>query len=178
MRMRIKAVRAGDWREYRAIRLAALRDAPSAFASTWQQEATRSPEQWRERAALAQDGLSRTIVVAVDDGGRWIGVAGGYRPGDDGADAELISMWVAPDCRCRGVAHALAGAVVSWAEGHGSGVIGLWVNDTNDAAIRLYHRVGFRPTGETAPLPSDPAQREIRMLRSHPGACAADTRER
>jgi ribosomal protein S18 acetylase RimI-like enzyme len=164
--MRVKTVRASDWREYREIRLAALKDAPSAFASTWQQEAARSPQQWRERAQLSQEGLSRTIVVAVDDGECWIGLAGGYRPGDDGADAELISMWVAPDCRCRGVGYALARAVVSWAEGHGSRVIGLWVNQANQLAISLYKRVGFCCTGGVAPLPSDPTQQEVRMLRN------------
>jgi ribosomal protein S18 acetylase RimI-like enzyme len=105
-------------------------------------------------------------VVAVDDGGRWIGLAGGYRPGDNGVDAELISMWVAPDCRCRGVGHKLARAVVSWADNHGSSVIGLWVNEANHPAISLYQRVGFRRTGAVAPLPSDPTQQEVRMLRN------------
>jgi len=164
--MRVETVRASEWREYREIRLAALKDAPSAFASTWQQEAARSPEQWRERAELSQDGLSQTMVVAVDGGGRWIGLAGGYRPGDDGADAELISMWVAPDCRCRGVGEALARAVVSWAENHGSRVIGLWVNVANHPGISLYERVGLCRTDEVAPLPSDPTQQEVRMLRN------------
>jgi ribosomal protein S18 acetylase RimI-like enzyme len=164
--MRVRTVQAGDWREYREIRLAALKDAPSAFASTWQQEAARSPRQWRERAALSHAGLSRTIVVAVDDSGRWIGLAGGYRPGDGGADAELISMWVAPDCRCRGVGYALARAVLSWAADHGGRVIGLWVNAANRPAISLYEQVGFCRTGEIAPLPSDPTQQEVRMLRN------------
>jgi ribosomal protein S18 acetylase RimI-like enzyme len=141
--MRVKTVQASEWREYREVRLAALKDAPSAFASTWQQEAARSPEQWRERAELSQNGLSQTIVVAVDDDRRWIGLAGGYRPGDDGADAELISMWVSPDCRCRGVGQALARAVVSWAENHGSRVIGLWVNVANHPGISLYERSAF-----------------------------------
>jgi ribosomal protein S18 acetylase RimI-like enzyme len=39
----------------------------------------------------------------------------------------------------------------------------LWVADHNDAARRLYERLGFRPTGESQPLPSNPARSESRM---------------
>src|SRR5262249_5086170 len=134
---------------------------PSAFASTWQQEAARSPEQWRERAELSQDGLSQTIVVAVDDGGRWIGLAGGHRAGGGGAGAGVISMWVVPDCPWRGVGQARG-----CAENHGSRVIGLWVNVANHPGISLYERVGFCRTDEVAPLPSDPTQQEVRMFRN------------
>src|ERR1035438_2266292 len=49
-RMRIDTVQRRDWREYREIRLAALKDAPSAFASTWQEEASLTASQWMERA--------------------------------------------------------------------------------------------------------------------------------
>ena len=48
--MRIYTVQRRDWREYREIRLAALKDTPSAFASTWQEEASLTPPQWMERA--------------------------------------------------------------------------------------------------------------------------------
>jgi ribosomal protein S18 acetylase RimI-like enzyme len=36
----------------------------------------------------------------------------------------------------------------------------LWVADHNTAARFLYERVGFRPTGERQPLPSNPALTE------------------
>jgi GNAT superfamily N-acetyltransferase len=131
--MRIHTVRRRDWRDYREIRLAALKDAPS--------------------------------VVAVDDTGRWVGLAGGYRPGDRGADAELISMWVAPERRGSGVGMELVCAVVAWAEGHRASTVGLWVNAAGQPAISLYERAGFVRTGEADKLPSDPAQQESRMLR-------------
>lgn len=163
--MRIYTVQRRDWREYREIRLAALKDTPSAFASTWQEEASLAPPQWMERAQRSQDGKTLTIVVAVDDAGRWVGLVGGYRPGGRGVDAELISMWVAPDCRGSGIGIALLRGVLVWAEAHGASTIGLWVNKANRAAISLYDKAGFRRTGETDKLPSDPTQREIRMLR-------------
>lgn len=167
--MRIYTVQRRDWREYREIRLAALKDTPSAFASTWREEASLAPPQWMERAQRSQDGKTLTTVVAIDDAGRWVGVAGGYRPGYGAADAELISMWVTPECRGRGISIKLVLAVLAWAEAHGASAIGLWVNKANPAAISLYNKTGFRRTGEADKAPSDPTQQVIRMLR-----CAAE----
>jgi ribosomal protein S18 acetylase RimI-like enzyme len=170
-RVRIHTVQHRDWQDYRDIRLAALKDSPSAFASTWQEEAALTASQWMERAQRSEDGDTRTMVIAVDDAGRWVGLAGGYRPGDRGADAELISMWVAPDCRGRKIGPELVRAVLAWAESHRVGSVALWVNETNRPAISLYEKAGFRRTGEVDKLPSDPAQQEVRMLRP------ADSRE-
>jgi GNAT superfamily N-acetyltransferase len=161
--MRVHAVQASEWEEYREIRLAALKDSPSAFAATWQQEAGYPAERWKMRAQLSQDGVTRIAVVAVE-GRQWIGLAGGYRPGDRAADAELISMWVTAGYRGHGVGRALVGAILSWAEGHRACDIGLWVNKANRPAINLYQSTGFRPTGEFNQLPSDHDQQEIRML--------------
>jgi RimJ/RimL family protein N-acetyltransferase len=163
--VRIHTVQRRDWRNYRDIRLAALKDAPSAFASTWREEASLTAPQWMERAQRSEDGDTLTIVIAADDAGRWVGLAGGYRPADRGADVELISMWVAPDCRGRNIGAELVRAVLAWAESHQAGRVGLWVNQANQPAISLYEKAGFRRTGEVDKLPSDPAQQEIRMLR-------------
>jgi RimJ/RimL family protein N-acetyltransferase len=163
--MRIHTVQGGDWRAYREIRLAALKESPSAFASTWQEEASFSEARWKERALRSQDGEAGTITVAVDGTGRWVGLAGGYRPGDRGADAELISMWVAPASRGSGIGMELVSAVMTWTDGHQASTVGLWVNAANRPAMSLYERAGFIPTGESDKLPSDPDQTEIRMLR-------------
>jgi ribosomal protein S18 acetylase RimI-like enzyme len=163
--VRIHTVQLRDWPDYRDIRLAALKDAPSAFASTWRQEAALTESQWMERAQRSEEGDTATIVIAVDDAGRRVGLAGGYRPGDRGADAELISMWVAPDCRGRTIGSGLVRAVLAWADSHQAVSVGLWVNETNQPAISLYEKEGFRRTGEVDKLPSDPTQQEIHMLR-------------
>jgi GNAT superfamily N-acetyltransferase len=112
--VRVYTVQGRDWRDYREIRLVALKDAPSAFASTWQAEALFTEARWRGRAHCSQDGEAGTIVVALDDTERWVGLAGGYRPGERGADAELISMWVAPESRGGGVGMELLCVMVGW----------------------------------------------------------------
>ncbi|HEX4399353.1 MAG TPA: hypothetical protein VH136_17065, partial [Trebonia sp.] len=43
----MRAIGPGDWELVRDVRLAALRDAPSAFASSYEREAAYSEEQWR-----------------------------------------------------------------------------------------------------------------------------------
>ena len=83
-------------------------------------------------------------------------------PGDDPAVRELISLWVAPSARGRGVGDALVAAVVAWARAGGSGGIGLGVVVGNDAAVGPYLRHGFAFSGEVTESPG--GRRESRML--------------
>lgn len=43
----VRALGVDQWREYRAIRLAALKDSPHAFSSGFDEEMTHGEEQWR-----------------------------------------------------------------------------------------------------------------------------------
>lgn len=160
--MHVRQIRPDEWREYRAIRLAALAESPDAFGSSLADEQVFPDERWQERAAGSTE---RAAFVALDDK-RWVGLAGSYLPGDPPADTELVSMWVDPIARGSGIGRALVEAVAAWAADRGLSTIGLWVTESNDAAIRLYERCGFTDKGERQPLPSNPALREVRMLRA------------
>jgi ribosomal protein S18 acetylase RimI-like enzyme len=70
---------------------------------------------------------------------------------------DLISMWVHPEHRGRGIGARLLHAVVEWAAGDGAREVSLWVADGNETAAGLYRRAGFVPTGRRQPLPSNPA---------------------
>lgn len=160
--MHVRRVAPNEWREYRAIRLAALAEAPDAFGSSLADEQRFPDGRWRERAA---GGSQHVIFVALDDDERWVGLAGSYSPGDAPADTELVSMWVDPAVRGAGAGKDLVEAVADWAADRGFTTIGLWVTESNAAAIRLYQRCGFADNGERQPLPSNPALQEVRMLR-------------
>jgi RimJ/RimL family protein N-acetyltransferase len=163
-RVLVRRIRGSEWEAYRAIRLAALSDAPDAFASTYDAEENRPDHEWQQRAEANATSDGSTLFVLVDDDDGWQGMAGGYSPGEPPADVELISMWLAPACRGTGQGAALVDAVVSWARDRGARTIGLWVTDGNQPAQRLYERCGFVATGDRQPLPSDPAKTELRML--------------
>jgi GNAT superfamily N-acetyltransferase len=63
---------------------------------------------------------------------------------------ELISMWVAPFARGRGVGDALVGAALDWAREKQASGIALAVFEGNEHALALYLRHGFVDAGEMA----------------------------
>jgi GNAT superfamily N-acetyltransferase len=154
----VRATGPGDWELMRDVRLAALRDAPGAFASTYAREAAYTEEQWRgwfsDRFVM--------FFAYLNDHAAPAGLAGVLD--EDGA-ADLVSTWVRPDARGRGVGGALVNAAAAWAKSRGHDTLYLWLAEPNEPARRLYERYGFTPTGERQPLPSDPAVPEIRMRR-------------
>jgi GNAT superfamily N-acetyltransferase len=155
----VREVTADDWELMRDVRLTALAEAPYAFGSTYEQEAVFTESQWRGRI----NERSVTFFAYRDAGSGPVGLAGVYV--EDGA-ANLVSMWVLPAARGRGVGEALVEAAASWARARGFGTLFLWVTESNAPARRLYARCGFTPTGKRQPLPSDPALSEIWMSRA------------
>lgn len=81
--------------------------------------------------------------------------------------AELISMWVDPSWRGRGVADQLVTAVTGWAASEGFAQVQLWVAVGSDAAERPYARHQFVRTGRVQSMhPDQPARREFEMVRT------------
>jgi ribosomal protein S18 acetylase RimI-like enzyme len=96
-------------------------------------------------------------------GHEWVGLIGTFRAPERPEIVELVSMWVAPGSRRRGVGQSLIDEVVGWALATAADALALGVADGNDAAIAAYERAGFVLTGEHHPLPSDPSREELRM---------------
>lgn len=157
----VRRIRAHEGRALRRIRLGALADAPSAFASTYASEAARDDEFWDDLARRRAAGASEATFVA-ESGGELIGIVGGFVDVDRGS-VHLVSLWTAPDARRHGVARALIDAVAEWARQGGAGEVQIWVSCDNQPAKTLYTSLAFTPTGEYQPLPSDPSNTEQRM---------------
>jgi ribosomal protein S18 acetylase RimI-like enzyme len=173
----VRQLAADDWAELRAARLAALAEAPYAFASTLAREEAYDDALWRSRA-----GSGRTF--GAFDGTAIVGLATGFpvdgqtapgqpapgqsapgqpapgqpapgqsakrrdaAPGERRPDWHLVGMWVAPGWRGQGVADRLVEAVCERARQAGAGTITLWVTEVNERATAFYRRLGFAPTG-------------------------------
>jgi ribosomal protein S18 acetylase RimI-like enzyme len=160
LRVEIREIGARDWQALRDIRLAALQDAPQAFASTYEREAAFTESDWQRWISRGDTFLA----FAPGLGTAPAGIVGGYE-GERGT-IELISMWISPEARGNGIGRALVEAVVGRAREKGMTRVHLWVAESNRTARLLYERSGFRPTGERQPLPSNPQLPEIAMARS------------
>lgn len=146
-----------DWRLWRELRLEALREAPYAFGSTlneWQGTGDLE-SRWRERLSSAP----LNIVASYD--GIPAGMVSAIAP-DDENTVELISMWVAPSARGRGVSDALIEAVIRWSKEQNASRVVLAVRERNEQAITLYRRQGFVDSGEIID-PDESAPRERSM---------------
>ncbi len=146
--MEIERMTHDAWERVRAIRLRALADAPGAFAVTLAEDAARPDASWRERLEASD---AATFVARADGADVGLVVGASFRGREPAAG--LFAMWVAPEARGAGVGALLVDAVVAWARERGHPRLLLEVADENAAAIRLYERKGFAPTGVRGTLP-------------------------
>jgi GNAT superfamily N-acetyltransferase len=144
-----------DWKLWRELRLAALADTPSAFGSVHADWVDAPEERWRERLTLPG---CYQVIASLD--GTPIGMAGGL-PADEPDVAELVSMWISPAGRGKGVGDALMAAIEDWARGTGALTLELAVADGNEPARNLYLRNGFADFGAPGNLMPDGVRMEF-----------------
>ncbi|HJQ48142.1 MAG TPA: GNAT family N-acetyltransferase [Amycolatopsis sp.] len=131
----LRTLSADDWAEWREMRLAALAEAPHAFGtrlSEWQ-GAGDFEARWRGRLT----DVDLNLLAAYD--GEPAGIVSGM---NSHGVVQVLSLWVAPFARGRGVGDELLRAVVRWAGGRR---VMLRVVEGNRPAEKLYRRNGFAP---------------------------------
>jgi len=142
MANRIRSLGPADIDLYRALRLRALREEPTAFAS--------SPEDERQLSIEAVESrlleTASQVMLGAFDGEMLVGMSGLLRERRTkmAHKAWIVSFYVAPEARRRGLGrllleHALARARTM----PGLRQVNLGVNAGNVAARRLYESMGF-----------------------------------
>lgn len=170
----VRALTPEDAAAYRPLRLEALRDAPSAFASSVEEEAARDLAATRQRLQAGPDGAT---FGAFLDGGL-VGTSSIFRMPrlKERHKAYLVGMYVAPAARRTGIGRALVAAVLERARGMpGLRQVLLGVEAGNAPARALYEGFGFEAFGyERAALVVDGvAYDEVHLVRFLDGGAAA-----
>ena len=154
---RLTPDRAAEWR---AIRLDALRNAPDAFGSAFDDWADRPLEDFAERLAGCE------MWAAGPCPGRPQAVAAWER-GISPAEPDLgwvTSVYTRPETRGRGMGDAIFARLAVDAVRAGMTRMGLHVGQNNLPAQALYLRAGFIPTGGP-PMLNGRGNWEIEMRR-------------
>jgi ribosomal protein S18 acetylase RimI-like enzyme len=133
-----------DAEAFRAIRLEGLRNCPTAFASSYDEDVELPLEEVAARISPSTDSW---VLGAFSEHTRIVGCVGWYR--DRGAKvrhkSHVWGMYVTPSHRRKGVARALLRELVARAKGTlGIMQIELTVSVDNTNAVTLYEAEGFR----------------------------------
>jgi len=157
-----------EWTILREMRLAALRESPGAFLSSYSEELAFEEQKWRAEFERGE----WTIEIRNDQPIALVGVT--REQGTPPDECYLEYLWVSPGFRRRGVAMDLVKNVLRRLLNRGFVTIWLWVLDGNEPARRLYEKCGFTSTGLTqrpyrSPSRSEELMRLIFRQRSHLG---------
>ena len=131
--LEIQRLRVGEEERLRKIRLAALKDAPYAFGTTFQEEITYPESSWTKQLQELP-----TFVAVLDK-----------------IDSGIVRSSPHPreTARGSGLSEVLIDAVIDWARTERYGQLVLDVSDDNKFAIALYKSKGFQATGITNSFP-------------------------
>ncbi len=151
---------------FKAVRLRALQDTPTAFGSTYAKESQLTDDDWVKRAER-WNGERAAGFIAMD-GNTVCGMVCSFLDEEDATLAHLIAMWAAPTHRRQGLGCRLVTEVLAWARSRGARTMLLMVTSSNEPAMRFYERLGFTRTGRTEPYPNDPSLIEYQMSRPFP----------
>jgi ribosomal protein S18 acetylase RimI-like enzyme len=144
--LHLRTLSTDDWQLWRALRLEALAESPSAFGSTLAQWSGSGDTELRWRARLEMDAAHN--VIALLDAAP-VGMLTTSPDIESQDRAWLMSMWVAPNVRKSGIARALIDNGIEWAGDANKKSVHLMVRQGNTSAIALYARCGFALTGVT-----------------------------
>lgn len=159
----IVTLKPDKWQLYRDLRLQALKEAPYAFASTYEENAKHPGEFWMKRLEDAAAGNTQWLVFAKLDG-KIIGMAGAFAEKEID-NAHVIAVYVAPAARGRGVSKMLMNDLLIRIKSNKLvKKITVDVNPEQQAAYNLYKNSGFREIKQYRMVLGDGKEHEIRQL--------------
>ena len=116
----------------------------------------------RKMLAEELDNALSAMLVALDDDGKVVGYAGVQVILDEGY---ITNVAVRPECRRQGIAGKLLQVFLDFARGNKLAFLTLEVRASNQAAIILYGRHGFRSVGRRRNYYEHPREDAIIMTR-------------
>lgn len=147
--MKIRELEVGDANKYQALRLRALKEHPTAFSSSYEQQRDRPASFFAERLRRSFDSPD-AFILGCFVAERLVGTVGLFR--EESAKVEhrawIVGMHVAAEHQGKGYGRALLVAALDRArEIPRLELVQLGVESKNEAAMSLYASLGFKTYG-------------------------------
>lgn len=152
----------------RQLRIAALADAPYAFGAKLSDVLAEPPESFESTAVRHSQSETSTSFFAFCDN-EPIGTIGAYIEQQPLGRAFICALWLAPEQRGTSTATELVHTACSWLRQSTHADIFAWVADSNARAFAFYRKLGFLPTSQRQPLPSNPSAHETLLRLAYAG---------
>jgi len=133
LNLKISQLSQESWLRFKTIRLKGLLEDPLAFGGSYEEELHFDEAQWREFT-------SNIWFALIDD--RIVGMIGLVKD-INSSNGQLISFWVEPSYRRKGIGKALVFAIQEYARNNSMEKLFLFVTVTQETSIRLYEKMGF-----------------------------------
>lgn len=172
MPVTLRRVREDDDKLVKALFITMSTETPTAFSGTVADLQNFSDESWQQWSTNVSTSPNMEGFVAEDNGEACGFVTGSvlthvrlatFEAQSTSGEVDALSdttmlgrMWVAPHYRGQGIGQLLIRAVLDWAKEKNQRRVLLAVSDGNEAALRIYARAGFVPTGYSIPHPNYP----------------------
>lgn len=159
----VRKIEASQGSLLRELRLSALREAPYAFGAKYDDEMKKLDAEFQ--ADAYRQAISETSTSFIYfSGSSPCGLVGAFFGNPPERRAFICSLWVHPEHRHFGGGSLLVHTACNWLVERGASAIYAWVADANVVANQFYRSLGFAPTGERVPLPSNPLQSETLLM--------------
>lgn len=143
----LRRIKTGEGHLFREIRLAALKESPQWYGSTFESALERSDESWCQQADGTAEGPDRAKFLMFHHRDP-VGLIAFYRHTDLPDVGEIFQLWIAPSFRGTGAAVELTEAALEWARQNRFSHAIAGVLHGNHRSRGLFRKLGFEISGE------------------------------
>jgi RimJ/RimL family protein N-acetyltransferase len=138
------------WKEYKELRLKALKEDPQAFGFSYEEEVDTPDKKWQAKLRKSQEKKSRVIIFASDKN-RLVGMIVARLETEQIKQehvAEIVGFFVEKTYRGQGIGEKLFGRILEELKTLPKIIkVELYVNPRQTSALAIYRRFGFQEIG-------------------------------
>ncbi|BBM88008.1 GNAT family N-acetyltransferase [Candidatus Uabimicrobium amorphum] len=142
MSITARQIQPNEWALMKKIRLAALQDAPQAFATSFATAQKMSDAHWQQRTSEGAQGEKSFCAIAFDNQ-KPIAMGVGLPDEDNEHHSHLVAMWVSPEYRGTNTARLILEEIFHWAKKRNALFMFAGVKENNHRAENFYKKMGF-----------------------------------